>query len=82
MTFGWMSAIGLEMGRRRAYNITSLPEQFEMFHNYHQQNSQRPTGRRVSEQAAGESARGRGRREEEGVRGRSKRKEKETVKAG
>jgi hypothetical protein len=34
--------------RRKAYNITSLPEQFEVFHDYHQHDSQRPTGRMVS----------------------------------
>lgn len=56
MTFGCMSAIGPEMGRRRPYNVTSLPEQFEVFHNYYQHDSAWPTGRMVPS-TVGEKAR-------------------------
>ena len=39
----------------RAYNITSLPEQFEVFHDYHQHDSQRPIGRMVSSSMGGKA---------------------------
>jgi hypothetical protein len=46
--------------RRKAYNITSLPEQFEMFHNYHQHGSQRPIGHMVSAPVGGDESNIRG----------------------
>ena len=49
MTFGLRSAIVREIMRQRAYNITSLPEQFEVFHDYHQHDS---LGRQAAEQTS------------------------------
>ena len=50
MTFGWRSATVLQdLGRKIAYNVTSLPEQLEVFHDYHQHDS---LGRQAAEQTS------------------------------
>jgi hypothetical protein len=57
MTFGCWSAIVLrsKAQEQKAYNITSLPEQFEVFHDYHQHDPQRPTGSMVSSPVGGKA---------------------------
>jgi len=62
------SQLSFCISREGAYNITSLPEQFEVFHDYHQHGSQRSIGRtkslacRQEVEAIGEEWRGEERR--------------------